>query len=128
MVNRAVGVFAALAAGKVVSMVCNMIAPVIIGRRLGPELLGRWTLLVAAGTLLHTVLVNWTHNATVRYGSEEWVQTRGLNRTLGSRLPLLGGSLIVAVLVLMLQPGRWTERWFGAASTDTGLIALVLAS
>jgi O-antigen/teichoic acid export membrane protein len=128
MAERHVAVFVALAAGKVVAMACTVLAPMVIGRALGAEVLGRWVLLIAAGTLLHTALLNWTHASTVRYGKEEWLATHRLTRTLGARIPLLAAGAAIAVLVLMAQPGRWAERWFGAAPSDAMLIALVAIS
>ena len=124
MAERNVAVFTAVAAGKAVSMAATMLAPVLVGRHLGPEMLGRWTLLVAAGTLLHTALLNWTHASTIRYGREEWIASRSLNRTLGARLPLLAVGILAAAVVLMFEPGAWTQRWFGALPSDAWLIAL----
>lgn len=128
MVERHINVFVAVAAGKAAAMACNIMAPVIVGRMLGPGGLGRWTLLLAAGTLLHTGLVNWTHTSTVRYGREEWTLSGSLNRTLGARLPLLAASVAIAVLFLWLQPARWADRWFGATSSEWWLVGLVALS
>lgn len=120
--------FLAVAAGKVVAVTIYVLAPVLVGRMLGAEGVGRWTLLVAAGTLLHTALINWTHMSTVRFGTEEWTTRHSLHQTLGSRLPLLVTSITVAAILLMAQPGRWLERWFSASPSDWWLVALVAIS
>src|SRR6185369_5059449 len=97
---------------------------VLVGRLLGPEGLGQWTLIAAAGTLLHTTLINWTHPSTVRYGHEEWLRTRSLNRTLGMRLPLLISGLGCAVILVSLEPGRWLQRWFGVEPSAWWMVIL----
>jgi O-antigen/teichoic acid export membrane protein len=97
---------------------------VLVGWVLGPRGLGEWALLMAAGTLLHTALVNWTHPATVRFGHEEWLATHGLGRTLGTRLPLLAAGVGAAVLFVWLDPGQWMQRGFAVESSGTWMVAL----
>ncbi|MDP2318071.1 MAG: polysaccharide biosynthesis C-terminal domain-containing protein [Acidobacteriota bacterium] len=109
-------------------MTINILAPIMVGRLLGAEGVGEWTLLVAAGTLLHTALINWTHTSTVRFGTEEWTAGHSLNRTLGSRLPLLAMSIVVAGILLVAQPGLWLERWFSTSPSDRWLVALAAIS
>jgi O-antigen/teichoic acid export membrane protein len=119
--------FAALAGGKAVAMLLALVVTMIVARLLGPRGLGEWSLLSAAGTLLHTVLVSWTHASTVRYGREEWMLTRSLNRTLGARLPLLALSIAVAAVLLVAEPGQWLHRWFAGEGAEwwlAGMFAL----
>ena len=120
--------FAGLAGGKSLAMALNMVVTALVGRLVGPSGLGRWSLLLAAGTLLHTGLINWTHASTVRYGREEWERTRSLNRSLGARIPLLMMSMLLAAVVLALQPANWLQRWFGAEPTDLFKVALLAVS
>jgi O-antigen/teichoic acid export membrane protein len=124
-VNSAVLVMVAVAGGKALAMACTIGAAVVVGRRLGPAALGQWTLLIAAGTLLHTFLVNWTHPATVRYGREEFVLTGTMRRTLTARLLLVMTSVAAAAALLFWQPGGWLERWFATAPTHEASVALL---
>jgi O-antigen/teichoic acid export membrane protein len=126
--KQVVGQFVALAGGKVVAMLLTIVATVAIARVLGPSGLGQWTLFSAAGTLLHTVLVNWTHASTVRYGREEWMLTGSLNRTLGARLPLLAVSIAAAAALLVAEPGQWVDRWFAGESAEWWLIGMFALS
>jgi O-antigen/teichoic acid export membrane protein len=127
-VNSSVLTLVAIAGGKALAMACTIGAAVVVGRLLGPATLGKWTLLLAAGTLLHTFLVNWTHGATVRYGREEFVRTGTMRRTLSARLPLLVAGVAAATALLVWQPGGWLERGFAAAPSQAATVALLAAS
>jgi O-antigen/teichoic acid export membrane protein len=127
-VNASVLTLIAVAGGKALAMACTIGAAVVVGRLLGPATLGKWTLLLAAGTLLHTFLVNWTHGATVRYGREEFVRTGTMRRTLTARLPMLVAGAAAATVLLVWQPGGWLERWFAAAPSQAATVALLAAS
>ena len=126
--DRSVRQFAALAVGKLLATLLAICAMVCAGWLLGPAGLGRWALIAAAGSLLHTALVNWTHPATVRYGREEWMVSGGLNRTVAARLPLVATGIAVAVLLLAFNPGQWTARWFMVAPADAWMVGLVALS
>jgi O-antigen/teichoic acid export membrane protein len=127
-VNASVLTLVAIAGGKALAMACTIGASVVVGRLLGAATLGKWTLLLAAGTLVHTFLVNWTHGATIRYGREEFVRTGTMRRTLMARLPLLVASVAAAAALLLWQPGGWLERWFAAAPSQAGTVALLAVS
>jgi O-antigen/teichoic acid export membrane protein len=109
-------------------MLFTVLTTLAVGRLLGADGLGRWTLIFAAGTLLHTTLVNWTHASTVRYGREEWARGGSLNRTLAARLPLVASGVTLAVALLVLQPARWLQRWFATDSSEWWMVALVALS
>ncbi len=126
--NANVLTLVAIAGGKALAMACTIGASVVVGRLLGAATLGEWTLLLAAGTLLHTFLVNWTHGATIRYGREEFVRTGTMRRTLMARLPLLAASVAAAAGLLLWQPGGWLERWFAAAPSQAATVALLAVS
>jgi O-antigen/teichoic acid export membrane protein len=127
-VNTSVLTLVAIAGGKALAMACTIGAAIVVGRLLGAATLGKWTLLVAAGTLLHTFLVNWTHGATMRFGREEFVRTGTMRRTLTARLPLLVASVAAAAALLVWQPGGWLERWFAAAPSQAATVALLAVS
>jgi O-antigen/teichoic acid export membrane protein len=120
--NAAVVRFAALFAGKAAGALGALAVTALVARLLGPEGLGRWTLLAAAGAFLHTVLINWTHGATVRYGHEEWVAHGTVGATLRTRLPLVLASAAAAAGLLVLQPGDWLRRLFSAGADDVAAV------
>lgn len=122
------GEFVTLAGSKFLAMVLTMAATAAAGRVLGPATFGRWMLIVAAGSLLHTAFVNWTHASTVRYGREEWIVSGGLSRTLGARLPLIAAGLAIAVTIVIFPPVQWLQRWFSIERADLWLLALVTLS
>ena len=128
MPERAVPQFLALASSKVLTMLLAFCMMPMVARLLGPDGVGQWMLLLAAGTLLHTALVNWTHSSTLRFGPEEWSRFGSLNRTLGARLPVLAVSVLAAALLLVMQPGDWARRAFSAEPSHWWMIALFALS
>jgi O-antigen/teichoic acid export membrane protein len=100
---------------------------VVVGRLLGPQGLGEWALLVAAGTFVHTTFVNWTHASTVRFGCAEWIAGGTMRRTVSARLPLVLASTVVALMVLLFQPLDWL-RLFGIERAAVWLVAAYAAS
>lgn len=84
----------------------------LLARTLGPDDLGEWTMVMGAATLLHSLLLNWMHPATVRFGREEWSRTGSLAATWASRWPfLLLGFSCVGVFLLLI-PFQWLPRLF----------------
>jgi O-antigen/teichoic acid export membrane protein len=128
MPDHGIRLFITFATGKALAVLLGVLTTVVVGRLLGPEGLGRWTLIAAAGTLLHTAFVNWTHPSMGRFGREEWVRSRSLSRTLSSRIPLLASSVAVALVLLILQPADWLQRWFGAPASEGWLVGLCALS
>lgn len=126
--SRSVRQVASLVGSKALSSLVLLLVTASIGRLLGPAQLGRWTLMVAAGAMLHTLFVNWTHAATVRYGREEWARSRSLQQTLTARLPILGASIGLVASLLVWPPFDWSQQWFGIAPGDRWLVALFAAS
>lgn len=82
----------------------------LIGRILGPDGFGQWSLLMATATMMHSVFLNWTHAITLRYGCEEWSQNQSLGRTYATRWPILCFALICITALLYFQPLHWLER------------------
>lgn len=122
------GLVAIFAGGKALAVLGGVVTSIMMGRLFGTEGLGRWTLVLAAGTLLHTALVNWTHLPTARFGREEWVRTRTLRQTLAARFPVLAICVLLSSLALWLQPGNWMATWFQLSVADRWLVALCAAS
>lgn len=128
MGSRSVTHIVGLVTSKVVTSSVMLIVTLSIGRVLGPELLGRWSLIVAAGVMLHTLCVNWTHGLTVRFGREEWARSRSLNITFGTRLPILVVCMALVATLLVWSPFRWQEIWFGINPADRWLVGLFTVS
>ena len=127
MSRRDLGTFVAFGAGRAVATLSTVAVAALIGRLFGPDVLGRWTLIAAAGVLLHTALVNWTHASTVRFGREEWARAASLRHTVAARLPLLTASLVVAAVLVVVNPMDWLARWFAVDSSDRWMVALFAA-
>ena len=127
MIDRDTSNFLAFAAGKALFAISTLAVTVVVGRTLGPTGLGQWGLLVAAGALLHTSFVNWTHAGTVRFGCEEFAAAGTMRRTMSARAPLvlIGGA--GALLVLSLQPFDWLERFYGMDGSLRWLVAVAAA-
>ncbi|HYE86610.1 MAG TPA: polysaccharide biosynthesis C-terminal domain-containing protein [Vicinamibacterales bacterium] len=128
LMQQDVRVFAALAAGKAMVAGSALAAALIVGRMVGAEDFGRWSLIIAAATFLHTAFVNWTHAATVRFGHDEWVRSGTIARTLSARVPILLLSLAAPALLVALSPAVWLERIFGVGREALALIGLQAAA
>ncbi len=109
-------------------MLLAVVVTTLVGRVLGATALGQWSLLVAAGTLLHTILLNWTHAATVRYGHEEWVRTGRFDKTVNARLLLLAGMAAASYAVLFVLPPQWLSNWFATDPSQSWMIVLFALS
>jgi O-antigen/teichoic acid export membrane protein len=90
-----------------------LLSTALLGRQLGPEGVGLWVMIVAAGTLLHSVLINWTHAISVRFGCEEWSKEHSLDDTYGRRMPLMLGGALIALVLVALVPLDWLQLSFG---------------
>lgn len=128
MIDRDAQTFLAVAGSKLVITCSSLVVTLSVGRALGPAGLGEWVLLVAAGSFLHTTLINWTHGGTVRFGCEEWIQTGTLRRTVSARVPLLAASFAAVALLLVLRPFDWLDRGFGLGGSSVWLVVAYAAS
>lgn len=124
MINRDVAVLGTLVASKGLVAVSNLVVTVLVSRILGPKGFGQWVLVIAAGTFLHTALVNWTHPGTTRFGCEEWVTTGKLDRTLSARLPLLLFSVALAATLVVTEPFAWLTTVYGINPSWSWLVGI----
>ena len=98
----------------------SMLGMAVLARYLGPEGLGRWTMIVAAGTLLHVLLINWIQqDPLMRFGKEEWIQSGKIVNSWNARMPFIGAGVLLSGLLLVADPGRWTERYFHLSPAGT---------
>lgn len=119
--------FAWLFAAKGMRAPLGMLLTSLMARVLGPEGLGTWTMLVAVGTLLHSVLLNWTQVITQRFGRIEWLQGGRLDETWSSRWPLIATGLTVAVALVAFHPGDWLKRMYRLEENALWLVVPILA-
>jgi O-antigen/teichoic acid export membrane protein len=126
--DRDIVQFVAVATGKAANSTGALLVALLIGRHLGPDGLGQWTLVAAGAALLHTSLASWTQPAMVRFGCEEWGRSHALNRTLGVRLPFMALSLLLALLTLTVAPERWLAPLIGLPASMVWLLGLYFLS
>src|SRR5262249_20868324 len=95
----------------------------ILARYLGPTGLGRWTMIVAAGTFLHMVLANWLQqDPFVRFGKPEWSRRHQLRKVWGVRLPFLALAVLLGIEILTLTGPYSLHRWFEFSRFDGWLV------
>ena len=103
-----------------------LLASALLARLLGPDGLGTWAMVLAAGMLANQGLLLWTQAITQRYGRTEWVETGSLARTWSLRWPILAIGLGVAVALVAFAPGRWHERFFALGDDQRWLVLVVI--
>jgi O-antigen/teichoic acid export membrane protein len=99
-----------------------LLSGALLARLIGPDGVGQWAMVVAAATLLHSLLFNWTHAILVRFGCEERSTTGRLDVTYAMRLPMLLGASALALLALWWQPFQWPVQVFGLTGSAVGLV------
>ena len=112
LVNRDLYDFFSLTFGRSISFVLILINTALIGRILGPQGFGQWSMIVAAATLMHSILLNWTHAANLRFGCEEWTRSKSLSMTYSARIPLILSGFLLSIILLKIQPMDWLYRFF----------------
>lgn len=117
--------FIAVTISKGLNTPLLLLETILLGRILGPEKFGQWTLLLAAATILHTVFINWTHAITIRFGCEEWAQKKSLQQTLITRLPLLVTGFLMAAIILYF-PINWFNKLYTFDATLKWLVFFIL--
>jgi O-antigen/teichoic acid export membrane protein len=128
MASRTSRTVLTLGMSKVTVSLVMLYVTFLVGRALGPNELGRWSLIAASGIMLHSFFVNWTHSPTVRFGREEWIKTSTINNTLGARFPIVALCLTIVVLLIISNPFSWQEAFFGLTPPDRPLVLLFFLS
>jgi len=114
MFNKTVGLgVLSLVAGKALRAPLWLLISAFLARAFGPEGLGAWSMILAAGMLMNQLLLHWTQSITQRYGRSEWLEFGSLNTTLGLRLPLLVTGAMLALLATFALPFDWLGYFFG---------------
>ncbi|WP_258371115.1 lipopolysaccharide biosynthesis protein [Aquipseudomonas alcaligenes] len=105
-----------------------LLVSALMARVMGPESLGSWAMLLAAGMFLNQVFVLWTQSITQRFGRLEWEASGQLRRTWATRWPLLlfGGVLVLACF--LLAPLEWLSVRLGVPEDGLWLIIPIFIS
>ncbi|QMV61372.1 oligosaccharide flippase family protein [Pseudomonas berkeleyensis] len=128
MVNKAasLGVLNLLA-GKALRAPLWLLISALLARVLGPEGLGSWSMILAAGMLMNQLLLHWTQSITQRFGRVEWLDSGSLDSTFSIRLPLLVAGTMLALVALFILPFDWLQRFFGIRSGEVHVLLAMLA-
>lgn len=104
--------FVGLLSSKGVRTASNLLFITLLARVLGSNGVGQWAMVLATGTVLHSLLLNWMHPPFIRFGREE-LQIKGTVSAIWStRLPYLLIGFIFAGSLVILNPFHWLNRIF----------------
>lgn len=110
--NKHTQYFILLLLAKAVVLPMLFLDSALIGRILGAGGFGQWAMIIAAATIMHNIFFNWTYASGIRFGCEEWLKDGTISRTLAARLPLLITGLLIAIILLAVQPFNWLSLLF----------------
>lgn len=126
-VKGEVGNLAWLFVAKGLRLPLGLMLSAMLARVLQPEGLGVWAMVLAGGTLLHSVLLNWTQIITQRFGRLEWLRDGHVDATWAARWPLLGIGFLAAIALVAVAPAAWPQRLFGLQGVVVWMLLPVLA-
>lgn len=124
--NKHLGYFISLLSSKVIRAIINLLFVGFLARILGPNGLGEWAMVIAAGALLHAFLLNWMHAPTIRFGREEWQKSNTVSIIYSARLPFLLIAFIFVGCLVAMDPTGWLERYFHIAGIMKPVVVLAL--
>jgi hypothetical protein len=117
------------AAGKALAVPIGLATTVLVGWLLGPEGLGKWTL-IAAGRDAPALplLINWTHPFDGALRARRVATDTRPEPNLWNALASPGCSGVgSAVILRVIGPGTgWLQRWFGVQPSDWWMVILCL--
>ena len=99
-----------LVGAKILRVPLALLVVSLLSRLVGPEGVGQWAMLLAVSTFFHSFLLNWTQAPAVRFGREEWLESKNLSKTWAARGPFVLSGLIFAFLFLALRPFSFFEQ------------------
>jgi O-antigen/teichoic acid export membrane protein len=109
--------------GQIAKILFSTLSMALLARLIGPSGLGRWAMILAAGTLAHLLFANWLQqDPFLRFGKPEWTQKGTMRKTWSARLPLLGTGILFALLVFTGAFWDSARGVFELSRTD-GLLA-----
>lgn len=114
-----------LVAGKAIRVPLWFCVSAAVARLLGPDGLGKWSMILAAGMLLNQFFLHWTQAITQRFARQELVMIGRIEPMLMLRVPLLMGGLLFALVLLYLIPASWVDVFFGIEKGPEIVLALL---
>ncbi len=114
--------------GKLLRAPLWLLTSALLARLLGPEGVGAWSMVLAAGMLLNQLFLHWTQIVTQRFGRSEWMRSRTLNQTYSYRFPLLIVGMGCAVALVIIDPLEWLWRVFGVDDSNRLAVLVALVS
>lgn len=100
------------------SILLGIINLTLVARFLEPAGLGKWSMTVAAATLLFSVFLNWLPWANLRFGREEFVKDGVFSKTWAVEWPMLVFGIFIIVCLLILQPFAWFNQIYQHSSNS----------
>jgi O-antigen/teichoic acid export membrane protein len=125
-VNKYVQHFLLLGGGKLFRIPPAILVISLLSRLIGPEGVGQWSMLAAISSLFQLFFLQWTQASLVRFGREEWLDSKNLSKIWAARWPLILFSLTLATLLLALRPFSFFERLTSLPSNLWTLAAIYL--
>ena len=126
MLNHDLKSLAHLICSKGMRALVSMWFMASLARALGPQGMGEWAMVAAAGAFVHSLFLNWMHPVTVRFGREEFARTGSLAGTWASRWPLLAPGSAAAVLLVLFAPLTWQGALFHLEASLVPYVLLAL--
>jgi len=109
-------------AGKVGTILVNLLNLVILARILTVEDMGRYSLFLMVVNLALMLGLNWSDSSIIRHGREEFVRRGKINQSFWARMYLFGGFLVFFTLLFIVFSGP-ISHYIGIS---TPLIILVI--
>lgn len=119
--------YTALSTSRVTTIPLTLIYIALITRILGPQLYGVIVLFTSLVRLGHSVGINWSGNAVIRFGKEEILREGHLRQTFSARLTILLLCLLV-VLVIMTLFRKTACNYIGISENLFFLIPLMIVT
>ena len=107
--NKHVQHFLLLGGGCLFRIPLAILVISLLSRLIGPAGVGQWSMLVAISSLFQLFFLQWTQAPLVRFGREEWLDSKSLSKIWAARCPLILFSLALATLLLALRPFSFFE-------------------
>ncbi len=111
--HRDVTAFILLSVSKGGKVLLGSLITIVIARNMGAEALGKWAMLIACGTLMHSVFLNWLQVSLVRFGREEFLKENRISRSYSARVPWVLIGFMIPLCILLLDPGEMFYTFFG---------------
>lgn len=119
---------AALMLARAVRAPLWLLVSALIARVMGPDGLGVWAMLMAAGMLFNQVFVLWSQSITQRFGRLEWELSRQLTQTWATRWPLLFVAGILVFACALFAPSGWLSAHLRVPEESLWLVLPLLLS